>query len=90
MSKIKSFFGHAIRISIFAFFAAQNINLYFRIKALQMEAKQLTNKEQILISENKKITHHIYLMKNNDIDLIETKSMWSLGYSPINSKILLH
>ncbi|QEK38034.1 hypothetical protein FZC35_01435 [Candidatus Cytomitobacter indipagum] len=68
----------------------KNIDMYFKINDLKSNMRKLNNKDQQLSNEIKKIRNHICLMNNNNIDLIETKSMWSLGYSPIKSKILLH
>ncbi|QEK38555.1 hypothetical protein [Candidatus Cytomitobacter primus] len=88
--KVRFIIKFAFQFALIIFLVMQNIKINSSIKFTNTAIHTINIELNKIKNEISHVKNHISLMQSNDIDLLETKAMWTLGYSPKNAKILLH
>ncbi len=78
-------------ILISLFLSINNMKSYIQLKKLSSEVEIVNIKKNNILRDIKNVNEQINNLSDNvHQDLLETKAMWFLGYSPLKSVILIH
>ncbi len=82
---------NALIVSSVIFLSWTNLKNYWTLQSNRKELISLYSEKTDLEKQISELNSQIHNLSVNVMqDLLETKAMWILGYSPMKSKILLH
>ncbi|USO00621.1 MAG: hypothetical protein H6845_02305 [Alphaproteobacteria bacterium] len=81
---------HLLQYAVLLFLSYVNLSIFFQYRLNQDAVYNLQHEFKDLSFACNILEEEIDLMRRQDINLIEEKAMWLLGYAPENARILIH